>query len=95
LLDGLGLQQVVLGGHSFGGALALYVAAHHPGRVSKLVLIDAAAWVPPNQREMKSKGKSTCPHLCPGAPKSASTGTSTAINMMLDKPTVVHGPSSI
>ena len=50
LLDGLGLQQVVLGGHSFGGASALYVAAHYPDRVSKLVLIDAA-WVPPNQRE--------------------------------------------
>lgn len=42
LLDSLGLQRVVLGGHSFGGYLAIYIAAHYPERVSKLVVIDAA-----------------------------------------------------
>jgi pimeloyl-ACP methyl ester carboxylesterase len=48
LLDALELQQVVLGGHSYGGVVAMYMAAHYPDRISKLVLIDAAAWVPSN-----------------------------------------------
>ncbi|MEO8338053.1 MAG: alpha/beta hydrolase [bacterium] len=42
LLDSLGLNRVVLGGHSFGGYLGIYIAAHYPARVSKLVVIDAA-----------------------------------------------------
>ena len=42
LLDVLGLERVVLGGHSFGGYLAIFIAAHYPERVSKLVVIDAA-----------------------------------------------------
>jgi pimeloyl-ACP methyl ester carboxylesterase len=42
LIDSLGLERVVLGGHSFGGYLAIYIAAHYPERVSKLVVIDAA-----------------------------------------------------
>jgi pimeloyl-ACP methyl ester carboxylesterase len=41
LLDGLGLSQVVLGGHSFGGLLTAYIAAYFPDRVSKCVVIDA------------------------------------------------------
>lgn len=39
LLDALGLAQVAVVGNSFGGALALNVAACHPDRVSKLVLM--------------------------------------------------------
>ena len=42
LLNALGLDQVVLGGHSFGGMLALYLAAKCPERFSKLVIIDSA-----------------------------------------------------
>jgi pimeloyl-ACP methyl ester carboxylesterase len=42
LLDTLGLDQVVMGGHSFGGLLSLYMAANHPARVAKVVAIDAA-----------------------------------------------------
>jgi pimeloyl-ACP methyl ester carboxylesterase len=42
LLDALGLQRVVLVGHSFGGYLGIYLAATHPERVQKLVVIDAA-----------------------------------------------------
>lgn len=45
LLDALGLDQVVLGGHSFGGLLSFYTAAHYPERVKKLIVIDAAAEV--------------------------------------------------
>ena len=42
LLDALGLDQVVLGGHSYGGMLALYMAEKYPERFSKLVIIDSA-----------------------------------------------------
>lgn len=52
LLDALGLRQVVLGGHSFGGLLALYMAAHYPERVGKLVIIDAAGSFHPQVREL-------------------------------------------
>jgi len=52
LLDTLGLERVVLGGHSFGGFLAIYIAVHHPERVARLVVIDAAMELNPNVREM-------------------------------------------
>ena len=42
LLDRLGLDRVVLGGHSFGAYLAIFIAAHHPERVSRVIVIDAA-----------------------------------------------------
>lgn len=42
LMDHLELHKVVLGGHSFGGYLAIYIAAHHPERVEKLIVIDSA-----------------------------------------------------
>ena len=42
LLDRLGLEQAVLVGHSFGGMLAFYLAANHPGRFPRVVVIDAA-----------------------------------------------------
>jgi pimeloyl-ACP methyl ester carboxylesterase len=40
LLDHFGLKRTVLVGHSLGAHIALRVAAHHPGRVSKLCLVD-------------------------------------------------------
>lgn len=52
LLDHLGLGEVVLGGHSFGGLLSIYMAAKHPDRVSKVVVIDAAIEVHPDVRDM-------------------------------------------
>jgi pimeloyl-ACP methyl ester carboxylesterase len=39
-LDAVGVNTVDLVGHSFGGWIALYIAAEHPERVSKLVLVD-------------------------------------------------------
>ncbi|MFD0663505.1 alpha/beta fold hydrolase [Thermocatellispora tengchongensis] len=39
LLDALGVARAHIVGNSFGGAIALHVAAHHPERVGKLVLM--------------------------------------------------------
>jgi len=52
LLDARGLERVVLGGHSFGGLLTLYLAAYYPERVAKLLILDAGAELHPNTREM-------------------------------------------
>ncbi|HTI92598.1 MAG TPA: alpha/beta hydrolase [Puia sp.] len=44
VLDKLGIQDAILGGHSMGGAIALhYVAKYGGAHVSKLALFDAAA----------------------------------------------------
>ncbi len=42
-LDAAGLDQIVLAGHSMGGAIALQAALQHPGRVAGLVLIATGA----------------------------------------------------
>jgi pimeloyl-ACP methyl ester carboxylesterase len=44
LMDRLGLERASLVGNSLGGAVAVAVAAHHPTRVDRLVLIDAAGY---------------------------------------------------
>ena len=40
LMDALGIETAAIIGNSFGGALALNVAAHHPDRVSRLTVPD-------------------------------------------------------
>lgn len=40
VLDGLGLAELALGGHSYGGWMALRYALHAPKRVRRLVLVD-------------------------------------------------------
>jgi pimeloyl-ACP methyl ester carboxylesterase len=52
LLDHLGLKKVILCGHSFGGLLSLFMAANYPGRVERVILLDAAARMNPNAGEM-------------------------------------------
>lgn len=47
LLDSLGLERVFVAGHSFGGLLGLYFAAHYPQRTLGLTMIDAAAELHP------------------------------------------------
>jgi pimeloyl-ACP methyl ester carboxylesterase len=52
LLDKLGIEKAVIGGHSFGALLTFYLASHYPARVEKMLLLDAAARMHPNTREM-------------------------------------------
>ena len=47
VLDALGIDRVVLGGHSFGGLLTYSLAANHAERVSRCVVIDAPAVIHP------------------------------------------------
>ncbi len=42
LLDRNGLQRVALIGHSMGGKTAMWLALHHPERVSRLLVVDIA-----------------------------------------------------
>lgn len=52
LLDHLGLEQVILGGHSFGALLSLHMAAHFPKRISRLLLLDAAMRMHPDTKTL-------------------------------------------
>lgn len=53
LLDALGIRRAIVAGHSFGGLLTIYLGANHPGYVSRLVVIDAAAGIiNPTVREL-------------------------------------------
>jgi pimeloyl-ACP methyl ester carboxylesterase len=52
LLDALGLERVVLAGHSFGGYVSIYIASHFPERVDKLIVIDAAITLNPRVGEL-------------------------------------------
>ena len=54
LLDHLNIDKVTLAGHSFGGLLGFYIASSYPGRVDKLIIMDAAAEMNPNAMEMLS-----------------------------------------
>jgi len=47
LLDALELERIVMGGHSFGGLLTYWLAANHPDRVERCVVIDAPAAIDP------------------------------------------------
>ena len=46
LCDGLGLDTVHLVGHALGAVIALYLAAVHPKRVDRLVLVDMRGRLP-------------------------------------------------
>jgi pimeloyl-ACP methyl ester carboxylesterase len=50
LLDKLGIASAHLVGHSYGGALSLWLADRHPERLRSLVLVDSAAPTYPNDR---------------------------------------------
>jgi pimeloyl-ACP methyl ester carboxylesterase len=46
LLDSLGLERAVLVGHSLGGYVVARLAADHPDRVARLVLVDGGLTIP-------------------------------------------------
>lgn len=48
VLDHLSVQHCVLGGNSLGGAIAWALAAAHPERVDRLILVDAAGYPVPS-----------------------------------------------
>jgi pimeloyl-ACP methyl ester carboxylesterase len=52
LLDELGLDKVVMGGHSFGALLSIYLAAKYPERIERVIVIDAAIVFHPDTEEM-------------------------------------------
>lgn len=54
LMDAIGAVKASFVGHSFGGLLSIYLASHYPGRVEKLVVLDAAARMNPRAAEMLS-----------------------------------------
>jgi pimeloyl-ACP methyl ester carboxylesterase len=43
-LEKLGLKNVVLAGHSFGGRVGIKLAAKHPASIARLVLVDSAGF---------------------------------------------------
>ncbi len=51
LMEALGLDQAILAGHSFGGLLTCYLAAHHPERVSRCIVMDAG-FLHPSVKEL-------------------------------------------
>ncbi|MBL8132956.1 MAG: alpha/beta hydrolase [Anaerolineae bacterium] len=46
VLDALGLERALIGGHSFGGLVTIYAAAVYPERVSKMVIMDSGLMHP-------------------------------------------------
>lgn len=51
MLDQLGIEQVDIVGHSFGGALAARFALDYPGRVRKIVYLNPGLYLPKSKAE--------------------------------------------
>ncbi len=58
LIEHLGGKKVYLGGHSFGGYLAFYIATNYPHVADRLVILDAAKSMNPMAPQMLSKALS-------------------------------------
>jgi pimeloyl-ACP methyl ester carboxylesterase len=56
VLDALGIASAHVVGHSYGGALTLFLASRHPGRVRSMVLVDSAAPSYPEDRRTRAAG---------------------------------------
>ncbi len=65
LMKELKIDKAILGGHSFGALLSIYIAYHYPTQVKKLILIDAAARMHPNTKEMIAPSMSRLTKLWP------------------------------
>ena len=66
LISHLGEKKVYVGGHSFGGYVAFYIAANHPHLVNKLVILDAAKSMNPNAANMLAGALSRLDVTYPG-----------------------------
>lgn len=63
VLDALGIERAHFAGHSYGGAITLWIAFRHPERVRSLVLVDSAAPTYPNDRRSGLAGLRPLSHL--------------------------------
>lgn len=50
LMDVLGLERCIIGGHSFGGLLTIFLAAEYGERVERAIILDAAGKLHPEVR---------------------------------------------
>jgi lipase len=60
-VDGLGIERADWVGHSFGGRLVLELAARHPERVRRAVLLDPAIQILPHVAEFVSEAEAAEP----------------------------------
>lgn len=67
LLDHLGLDRVVMGGHSFGALLAIFIAANYPDRVKRVIVIDAAIVFHPDTEELLKPSLARLERILPSA----------------------------
>ncbi len=67
LLDDLGIDEVVMGGHSFGALLAIYLAAKYPLRVTRVIVIDAAIVFHPDTEELLKPSLARLARILPSA----------------------------
>lgn len=66
LVRKLGLKEVILCGHSYGGLLSIYLAANYPKLVTKIIILDAAARMNPRAGELLGYRLSTLDTVYPG-----------------------------
>lgn len=67
LLDHLGLETVVMGGHSFGALLSIYLAAHYPDRITRVIVIDAAIVFHPDTENLLKPSLARLARVLPSA----------------------------
>ncbi len=67
LFDHLGLDKVVLGGHSFGALLSIYLAAHYPDRITRVIVIDAAIVFHPDTEKLLKPSLARLARVLPSA----------------------------
>ena len=67
LIDHLGLDKVVMGGHSFGALLSIYLAANYPDRIIRVIVIDAAIVFHPDTEELLKPSLARLARILPSA----------------------------
>lgn len=67
LLDHLKLDEVVMGGHSFGALLSIYLAARYPDRITRVIVIDAAIVFHPDTEDLLKPSLARLARILPSA----------------------------